>query len=205
MTPGTIANYWPGTERLTVLRKHWHSYREVDWIIERINRLPAPKPVTIWQCRLMASHLHVTRPADFNAHVRLARRLRAYRCLHPDERAELQELRERAMWLQFTTSNNVMGRPQVEARPEAESHLRRVGRKPKRKTKVRGFATGLTAGRSTRAAVSRAAKRRSQAKSKAKRKSSYIPAAKRKDAKSKVSTIWRQSPKYIPSWFVPLD
>lgn len=65
ITPFVISAYWPGTARATTLKKLWNTYTDIGTIIERINRHPAPRPVTVWQVRMMASHLRIRRPYDW--------------------------------------------------------------------------------------------------------------------------------------------
>lgn len=63
ITPATIANYWP-PERLIILRERWPTYDLVWEILDKLNRVEAPKPTTVWQVRLMASRMKMRRPAD---------------------------------------------------------------------------------------------------------------------------------------------
>ena len=61
VTPFVIENYWPG-ERLAILRSDWPRFVDSKTIVARLNEIPAPKPVTVWQCWIMAAHLKIRRP-----------------------------------------------------------------------------------------------------------------------------------------------
>lgn len=125
ITPGTIANYWPTRKRVDTLRSLWPSYLPTGEIIERLNRYKAPKPVTLWQCWLMASRLKVRRPTDIRSKV------------HAVEKAVGKG--NGAIRLAKVTSPEVeirnakRKRHLIGALVEPEGLLRKVGRKPKPK------------------------------------------------------------------------
>jgi hypothetical protein len=178
MTPFVIANYWPGTERLRILKRWWPSYLDAESIVRRINKFPAPKPVTVWQCKMMASHLRITRPMDFSSHIRDLVELGP---LHVKPRLARRQRAIRA------GSKSAAALP---ARPESKRKLRKVGRKPlvKRKTKTKKHARGLSMGR-VKKAVRKARKSRIQATS--------IPGGK----KGAGADHYTKKPGYIPLWF----
>jgi hypothetical protein len=179
MTPYIIAAYWPGTRRLSVLKRRWPTYLDVESIVREINRLPASKPVTIWQCRMMASHLRIRRPPDFDRHRREFTMLGP---LHMKPR-----LRRRQAEIRAGTKTAAA----IPARPETERKLRKVGRKKviKRKGKARLHSRGLSTGRVGKVAR-KAKKRRSRAIS--------TPDGTKKGAGADHYT---KKPGYVPYWF----
>ena len=182
ITPYVIAAYWPGTERLLVLRKLWPTFTDSSLIIEAINKIPAPKNVNKWQCWLMASHLRLRRPEGSGA----------YRIRVRDLGLENAEPMRKRLHSLAPRKQKVPRR----ARPTTEKRLRKVGRKPKPKqAKVRRtFSPGLSMTRPD-GAGRKAVKRRKPAKSKVAKKRV------KKSTKHLTSTIWVRSPKYIPKWF----
>lgn len=117
-----IENYWPGTSRVGVLRRHWPSYKAWWDIIDMVNRFPAPKPVTRHQCRLMASYLGLRRPRDIGPVTKIAGRIGP----------ETHALRVRNRGAGVTP---LYGHEPV--KPESEKKLRKVGRKPLRRAPKR--------------------------------------------------------------------
>lgn len=131
ITPHTIEQYWPGIARLNILRSYWTRYTRIEEIVEKINKKPAPRPVTVWQVRLMASHLGLRRPADFIGFWKVNGITR------PDT-------------LRIRLRKRDPGKPDFWdriARPEPASLLRKVGRKPKVplpfKIRYRGASRGM--------------------------------------------------------------
>ena len=140
ITPFVIENYWPGTQRLATLRRMWPMWKPNWMIVDAVNRWPAPRAVTVWQCKLMASHLKLRRPRNIGAFTRACQELGP----------ETTKLR-----LRYRSSVTAFVRI-APAQPERASKLRKVGRKPKPKALPgdgRLFATGLSMGRSPRAVL----------------------------------------------------
>lgn len=69
ITPGMMENYW-NTLRFRRLRWHWPKYRPSWQVVDYINEVPAPKQVTLWLVKLMASHIGLRRPADIGVFTR---------------------------------------------------------------------------------------------------------------------------------------
>lgn len=118
ITPFVIENYWPGGQRVAALRRHWGSYKPFWEVVDRINRFPAPKPVTQWQCWLMASHLGLRRPSD------IQKMTKVFTDIGPETGA----LRVRNRGQSPGANDHYKYDP---VRPEHEGKLRKVGRKPK--------------------------------------------------------------------------
>jgi hypothetical protein len=136
ITPFVIDNYWPGGQRVASLRRHWGSHKPCWDIIDRINAFPAPKLVTEWQCRMMASHLGLRRPPDSRAFAANNRKM--------DAATIALRVRNRGPQPQ----------PMYAYEPVPPDHagkLRKVGRKPKpkkpkkRKTPLPTATEGLVA------------------------------------------------------------
>lgn len=99
--------------------------------MEEVNLHPAPKPVTLWQCKLMASHLEIRRPAGAASFARV------FSGIQPVMLAQMAAMR--------SGQPPETGRPARQAKPELPAKLRKVGRKPKPKArKGNGWAKGLS-------------------------------------------------------------
>jgi hypothetical protein len=134
ITPATVANYWAHRGRLDVLRATWPGYLPTDEILARINRFPSPKPVTVWQCKLMASRLKLRRPSDLRSTITIVEK--AVGKGNGAIRLEKKTPRARK-------------RHAVGTVVEPDSILRKVGRKPKLKRPriPRLWSVGLGMGR----------------------------------------------------------
>lgn len=136
ITPFVVENYWPGGRRVAALRRHWGSYKPWWEILERINRHPAPRPVTHWQAKMMASHLGLRRPRDIGPMTKI------FHEIGPETGALRVRNRGAAPPVAFLYEP---------VKPEHPGKLRKVGRKPKppkprkRKTPPRTATVGLSA------------------------------------------------------------
>lgn len=136
ITPFVVDTYWPGNQRVACLRRHWGSYKPWWQILDLINRFPAPRPVSHWQCKMMASHLNLRRPIDIGAMTKVF--------LEIGPATGALRVRNRGP----APARVYMYEP---AQPEHESKLRKVGRKPKppkprkRKTPLPIYSPGLSA------------------------------------------------------------
>lgn len=138
ITPFVLTNYWSGRRRIMVLRQKWPGLEPSWMVVDAINRHAGPKPVTLWQCWLMASHLGIKRPVGFRAFNDMVHALGA-----ENAAPRLRSARKAAQPARTGIDSRM-------ARPEATSKLRKVGRKPKprvpKSKPARGYTPGLSMG-----------------------------------------------------------
>ncbi len=132
ITPFIIENYWPGKQRVRTLRRTWPLYKPAWMIVDMLNRVPAPRPVTIWQLRMMASHLKLRRPKNISPFTR-----------------EMNTFDPGSMSVRLAGVQYLRNPNTGPVRPESANKLRKVGRKPKPKPIGTGrlYAPGLSMGR----------------------------------------------------------
>lgn len=135
ITPHMMENYW-NTLRFRRLRWHWPKYRPSWQVVDYINEVPAPKPVTLWLVKLMASHVGLRRPRDISGFTKASYDL------------GLEYAHKRRVKANATVKSDTRPKTRSKAEVENKNLLKKVGRRKKPPTPVnrRTFSPDMSMG-----------------------------------------------------------